>query len=109
MPDTFALALDVVDEAGRPIEGARVEVIDNNTTASCCGWPYRDTELATDPEGRVTIAGLEAVRDPGWRYFLSIQHPSHAEGMLDRPEHLPREGGIARARLTLAAGHVLEG
>jgi hypothetical protein len=109
MPDAFTLALDVVDEAGRPIEGARVEVIDNNTTAGCCGWPYHDTDLATDPEGRVTIAGLEAERDPGWRYFLSIQHPSYAEGMLDRPERLPREDGVAPARLALAAGHALEG
>jgi hypothetical protein len=111
----FTLALDLVDAAGRPVEGASVDVVENNTVANACTWPLHHRWLppaqrraTSDAAGHVEIPGLCDL-EFGWRYFVSIGHPDRAEGMLDRPEQLPREAGVARARVVLVEGHTVAG
>ncbi len=111
----FTLELEVVDDDGRPIEGAVVDVIENNTVASCCSWPLAHHWLPrahwlprTDAAGHAEVPGLGEL-EFGWRHFVSVRSPDRAEGMLDRPEQLRREGGVARARVVLARGHTVEG
>lgn len=112
----FTLVLEVSDDRGNPVEGATIDIVENNFLADCCAWPLRshpgvpaDQLLPrSDAAGRAELGGL---RDPeyGWRYFVSITHPERAEGMLDRPEGLPRERGVARARVVLSEGLTIDG
>jgi len=108
----FSVELEVVDDNGAPLAGAKVSAILNDEIDNSCGWPlswWGGGSHVTDASGRFRLDGLSTELGYGKRWVLAISRPDRVELLVDRPELLSRTDGLLSLRVVLEPGHTLSG
>jgi protocatechuate 3,4-dioxygenase beta subunit len=112
----FSLEISVRDPQGNPLRDAETEIICTSLDGGYCRWPLHswvpeaeDGNLKTDENGRVTWHGFHARLGPGERHVVSVCHARYAEHLVQRPEDLPRQAGLAKVEVQLQEGVSLAG
>jgi len=115
LPPGFALDVLVEDENGEPLPGASSVVICTSREAQYCYWPLHyhvygpeGYDPKSNDAGHLLWKGFGALQT-GERFVVSVQHEDYAEHLLQSPELLPRENGLATATVRMSRGVVLTG